>query len=223
MKKLGIYVTLICVMLTLSVVTPSTIVSTLPSCVTIMTSDGVGSGFIIMPGYIVTAKHVVENEFCPLIQVKLFRRGKLETPTEVINIPNIDISILKVDTHNYPAVHFGNSDALKPGDEVYAVGAPYNLIETVTKGIVASYRRKTLDVGTTHYDKLIETSGSVTIPGDSGGPLCNNHGQVVGICVLALNSIGFVIPIDSVRHKLMVYVNADVKAKETRKTISSRP
>lgn len=210
MKKLGIYVALICVMFTLSVVTPSTIVSTLPSCVTIhdFMGDAIGAGFVVAPGYVVTAKHVTDGE--PIIAVKLFQIEEVRIPTKVIQVPGEDLVILKVDTGMCSPVRFGNSDDLEPGEEVFAVGAPFGQEESVTKGIISSYNRKTMDVDTTHYEKLIQSANTV-YPGDSGGPLVNSNGQVIGINVTAVRggALGFSIPINSVRDKLMEICHAN--------------
>ncbi len=210
MKKLSICVTMLIVLLSLSVVTPTTVVSTLPSCVTIhdLLGDAIGAGFVIAPGYVVTAKHVTEDE--PIVFVKLFQIKEARMPTKVIQVPGKDLVILKVDTGMCSAINLGNSDDIEPGEEVFAVGAPLGQEESVTKGIISSYNRKTMNVDTTHYDKLIQ-SVNVVYPGDSGGPLVNSNGQVLGINVTAVRGgpLGFSIPINQVREAILALIRAD--------------
>jgi len=215
MKKLSICVTMLIVLLSLSVITPSTIVSTLPSCVTIhdFMGDAIGAGFVIAPGYVVTAGHVIDGE--PIVCVKLFQIEEVRIPTKVIRVPGEDLVILKVDTGMCSPVRLGNSDDLEPGEEVFAVGAPFGQEESVTKGIISSYNRKTMDVDTTHYEKLLQSANTV-YPGDSGGPLVNSNGQVIGINVTAVRggALGFSIPISSVRDQLFECIRNSENVKE---------
>ena len=152
-----------------------------------------GSGFIIdKEGYIVTNNHVIEN--ADRIKVKL-NNGK-EFDAEIIGRdPNTDIALIKIKPASHlPVVKMGNSDALKVGQWVIAIGSPFGLEHTVTAGIVSAKGRV---IGSGPYDDFIQTDASIN-PGNSGGPLINMKGEVVGINTAIIASgqgIGFAIPI----------------------------
>ncbi len=152
-----------------------------------------GSGFIIdKEGYIVTNNHVIEN--ADRIKVKL-NNGK-EFDAEIIGRdPNTDLALIKIKpAHHLPVVKMGDSDALKVGEWVIAIGSPFGLEHTVTAGIVSAKGRV---IGSGPYDDFIQTDASIN-PGNSGGPLINMKGEVVGIntaIVAGGQGIGFAIPI----------------------------
>ncbi|MFO8083088.1 MAG: DegQ family serine endoprotease [Desulfobacterales bacterium] len=153
-----------------------------------------GSGFIIdKEGYIVTNNHVVQD--ADEIVVKL-KNGK-EFDAEIIGRDsNTDLALLKVKSpENFESVTLGNSDSLKVGQWVVAIGSPFGLEQTVTAGIVSAKGRV---IGSGPYDDFIQTDASIN-PGNSGGPLTNMEGEVVGIntaIVASGQGIGFAIPIN---------------------------
>ena len=136
---------------------------------------GLGSGFIISPdGLIMTNAHVVKN--AKTVTVKLTDRR--EYKAKVLGMDTrTDIAVLKIDAHNLPTVAIGNSKALQPGDWVLAIGSPFGFANTVTAGIVSALGRSLPDDSSVPF---IQTDVAVN-PGNSGGPLFNAQGQVVGI------------------------------------------
>lgn len=156
-----------------------------------------GSGFIIdKNGYIVTNNHVVEN--ADTIEVKLKNEKEFEA-TIVGRDPNTDLALIKIKSkRDLPVVRLGNSDELKVGQWVMAIGSPFGLEHTVTAGIVSAKGRV---IGSGPYDDFIQTDASIN-PGNSGGPLINMKGEVVGINTAIIASgqgIGFTIPINLAR------------------------
>lgn len=153
-----------------------------------------GTGFIIdKSGYIATNNHVVED--AEKIQVKL-KNGE-EYDAEIVGRdPSTDIALIKIKPSNdLPALEFGNSDAMKVGQWVVAIGSPFGLEQTVTAGIVSAKGRV---IGQGAYDDFIQTDASIN-PGNSGGPLLSLNGKVIGINTAIIASgqgIGFAIPIN---------------------------
>lgn len=153
-----------------------------------------GSGFIInKDGYIVTNNHVIEK--ADKIRVKL--KSGQEFDAEIIGRdPNTDIALIKLKSEeDLPVAKLGDSDALKVGQWVMAIGNPFGLEHTVTAGIVSAKGRV---IGSGPYDDFIQTDASIN-PGNSGGPLINMNGEVVGIntaIVASGQGIGFAIPIN---------------------------
>jgi serine protease Do len=153
-----------------------------------------GSGFIIdKDGYIVTNNHVIEK--ADKIRVKL--KSGQEFDAEIIGRdPNTDIALIKLKSEeDLPIAKLGDSDALKVGQWVMAIGNPFGLEHTVTAGIVSAKGRV---IGSGPYDDFIQTDASIN-PGNSGGPLLNMNGEVVGIntaIVASGQGIGFAIPIN---------------------------
>jgi serine protease Do len=153
----------------------------------------VGSGFIIdKSGYVVTNNHVIEN--ADKIVVKLDDDNELDA--EVVGRdPNTDIALLKVNSDkDLPFIKLGDSNKLKIGQWVVAIGSPFGLERTVTAGIVSAKGRV---IGSGPYDDFIQTDASIN-PGNSGGPLLNMDGEVIGIntaIIASASGIGFAIPI----------------------------
>ncbi len=138
---------------------------------------GTGSGVIISSdGYIVTNNHVIEG--ATELEITLNNRKKYKAELIGADKTN-DIALLKIDTGiELPYIPFSNSDNVKVGEWVLAVGNPYNLKSTVTAGIVSAKGR---DLGSTgHIDSFIQTDAAVN-PGNSGGALVNTRGELVGI------------------------------------------
>lgn len=143
-----------------------------------------GSGVIISKdGYIVTNNHVIEQ--AEEIQVILNDRRTF-TAKLVGADPNTDIAVLKIDDENsFPYVNWGNSDEVKIGEWVLAVGNPFNLTSTVTAGIVSAKARNINIIsgngsGASAVESFIQTDAAVN-PGNSGGALVNTAGQLIGI------------------------------------------
>jgi serine protease Do len=138
-----------------------------------------GSGVIISPdGYIVTNNHVIEDG--NKIEVKLYDK-KTYTADVVGTDPQTDLALLKIDEKDLPFITFGNSDSVKVGQWVLAVGNPFNLESTVTAGIISAKGRN-LDILKDHsaIEDYIQTDAAVN-PGNSGGALVNPRGELVGI------------------------------------------
>jgi serine protease Do len=155
---------------------------------------GVGSGFVMnREGYILTNNHVVED--ADQIKVKL-ANGKEFEGKVVGRDPKTDLALIKINApSDLQPLTLGNSDDLKVGSWVVAVGSPFGLEQTVTAGIVSAKGRV---IGSGPYDNFIQTDASIN-PGNSGGPLVNMKGEVVGINTAIIASgqgIGFAIPIN---------------------------
>jgi serine protease Do len=133
-----------------------------------------GSGFIVSSdGYILTNNHVIEGAD----QVTVWMTDRTEYMAKVVGTdPRTDIALLKIDAKNLPAVKLGDSDDLKVGEWVLAIGSPFNLDYSVTAGIVSAIGR---NIGE-NYVPFIQTDVAIN-PGNSGGPLFNLDGEVVGI------------------------------------------
>jgi serine protease Do len=162
--------------------------------------QGLGSGFIISEdGQIVTNHHVVAG--AEKVTVKMADGTELEA--EVVGSdPMTDVALLKVDSDvELPAVAFGASKTLRVGDEVVAVGNPFGLGGTVTSGIVSATQR---NINAGPFDDFIQTDAAIN-RGNSGGPLFNNAGEVIGVNTAILSpdggsvGIGFAVPSDLVQ------------------------
>ncbi|MBW2575662.1 MAG: DegQ family serine endoprotease [Deltaproteobacteria bacterium] len=157
-----------------------------------------GSGFIIgKNGYIVTNNHVVENAD----KIEVILKDEKEFDAEIVGRDaNTDLALIKIKPDSdLPVLLFGDSDALKVGQWVIAIGNPFGLEHTVTAGIVSAKGRV---IGSGPYDDFIQTDASIN-PGNSGGPLINMDGKVIGIntAIIAGGSgIGFAIPINLVKN-----------------------
>ncbi len=154
---------------------------------------GLGSGFIISAdGYIFTNNHVVEQ--ADKILVKL-SDGREYNADVIGRDAKTDIALIKIKPSNsLPVADIGDSDRLRVGEWVIAIGNPLGLEQTVTAGIV-SYKGRVIGAGP--YDNFIQTDASIN-PGNSGGPLINMEGKVIGIntaIVAQGQGIGFAIPI----------------------------
>ncbi len=141
--------------------------------------EGTGSGVIISPdGYIVTNNHVVGS--ADQIEVTL-NDNRTFTATVVGKDPNTDIALIKIEAEELPTIPFGDSDELKVGEWVLAVGNPFNLTSTVTAGIVSAKARNINILNTEmKIESFIQTDAAVN-PGNSGGALVNTRGELVGI------------------------------------------
>ncbi|NPU86214.1 MAG: DegQ family serine endoprotease [Syntrophaceae bacterium] len=172
---------------------------------------GLGSGFIISrDGYIFTNNHVIAG--ADKILVKL--AGGKEYPAEIVGRDaNTDIALIKIKPNgDLPTALLGDSDKLRVGDWVLAIGNPFGLEQTVTAGIVSAKARS---IGAGPYDEFIQTDASIN-PGNSGGPLFNLKGEVVGIntaIVAQGQGIGFAVPVNMAKE---IYNDLKTKGKVTR-------
>ena len=165
-------------------------------------AHGLGTGFIISSdGYICTNYHVIAEMDSVTVTV-----NEKEYKAKIIGSDRlIDIALLKIEgSGKFKPVHFGNSDNLKVGDMVVAIGNPFGLDRTFTSGIVSATGRTAIDaIGNSH----IQTDASIN-QGNSGGPLINIDGEVVGVNRAILSEsggnvgIGFSIPINAVKNTL---------------------
>ncbi len=170
-----------------------------------MQQVGAGSGFIVRSdGYIVTNKHVVADDTA-VYTVKL--SNEKEYPAKVIGVdPVLDVAVLKIEEKDLPILPLGNSDGIKIGQTVIAIGnALAEFGNTVTKGVVSGVGRR-ITAGDSFgqsevLDHAIQTDAAIN-PGNSGGPLLNLSGEVVGINTAVSERgqlLGFAIPINSVK------------------------
>ena len=156
-------------------------------------ASSLGSGFIINKnGTVITNNHVINNAEDIVVKV-----GGKDYKAKVLGAdPYADIAVLKIDSKDiFKPVKFGNSDKARVGDWVVAIGNPFGLGGTVTAGIISARNR---DINLTRYDDFIQTDASIN-QGNSGGPLFNLNGDVVGINTAILGQggsigIGFAIP-----------------------------
>ena len=162
--------------------------------------QGVGSGVIATKdGYILTNNHVVEN--ADEVKVAL-QDGREFTAKVVGRDPKTDIAVVKIDAKNLPVVPMADSDKVEVGDVVLAVGNPFGIGQTVTKGIVSATGRGNMGLD---YEDFIQTDAAIN-PGNSGGALVDAEGRLVGINTAILSrsggnqGIGFAIPANLVRN-----------------------
>ena len=164
---------------------------------------GYGSGVILTSdGYIVTNNHVIKGSE----EVEVILNDKRSFDAEILGTdPNTDLAVLKIRENNLPFLRFGNSDNLRLGEWVLAVGNPYNLTSTVTAGIVSAKARNIGILGEVlDIESFIQTDAAVN-PGNSGGALVNTNGDLVGINAAIASRTGaftgysFAIPVSLVK------------------------
>jgi serine protease Do len=171
--------------------------------------EGVGSGFIVSSdGYILTNTHVVDNATRVIVRLT----DRREFQAKVIGSDDkSDVALLKIDAKNLPTVKIGDPSKLRPGEWVLAIGSPFNFQNSVTAGIVSALGREVPNATNYNYVNFIQTDVAVN-PGNSGGPLFNLYGEVVGINSQIYSNTGsyaglsFAIPIDianNVREQLV--------------------
>ena len=158
-------------------------------------ASSLGSGFVIdKDGIVITNNHVVANAEDILVRV-----GEKEYEANIIGAdPYMDIAVIKMETKDkFKPVSFGDSSKARVGDWVVAIGNPFGLGGTVTSGIISARNRQ---IGLTRYEDFIQTDASIN-QGNSGGPLFNLKGEVIGIntAIIAPGQsgsigIGFAIP-----------------------------
>ena len=166
---------------------------------------GLGTGMIVSEnGYILTNEHVSGEKYSSCYVT--LPSGKSYTASVVWSDSNIDLAIIKINAKNLPYVTFGDSENIKVGEKVYAIGNPigFEFQRTVTSGIVSAINRTiTLeeDGKNSYMEDLIQTDATIN-PGNSGGPLINASGEVIGVNTVKITSaegIGFAVPINTVK------------------------
>ena len=141
--------------------------------------EGSGSGVIISnDGYIVTNNHVIDRSK----EIEVTLNDKRTFKAKLVGAdPSTDIALLKIEAEDLPVIIFGNSDAVKVGEWVLAVGNPFNLTSTVTAGIVSAKARNINIINSQmRIESFIQTDAAVN-PGNSGGALVNTRGELIGI------------------------------------------
>ncbi len=160
---------------------------------------GEGSGFVVDPdGYILTNNHLVPGR--GRIRVRLADKRELHAE-RVGTDATTDLALIRVEAKGLPAVKLGDSDRLRVGDWVCAIGNPLEFDHTVTVGVVSSLGRKIFNES---FDAYIQTDAAIN-PGNSGGPLVNLQGEAVGINAAVSSDaqgIGFAVPINMARNIL---------------------
>src|SRR4051812_23713502 len=178
---------------------------------------GLGSGFLIGDGLVLTNNHVVEiqdennrGKFRPMDEIKVITDesapgGAREFSAKVVgNDPKSDIALLRIEGKDVGSLKYaalGDSDAVEVGDYVVAIGEPFGLQATVTSGIISAKERTQFGGP---YSDYLQTDASIN-PGNSGGPLFNMKGEVVGVnsaIISGANTIGFAIPVNVVKQIL---------------------
>ena len=180
-------------------VSPSVVGIVVYSSATNTSASGEGSGVIISSdGYIVTNSHVIEN--AKLIEVVL-NNNERYTAKLMGNDAQTDLAVIKIDAENLVKAELGNSDELKPGEVVYAIGNPGGIefANSITNGIISGVDRIITNSSTGYLMTCIQTNAAIN-PGNSGGALVDSYGRVVGINVAKLSNVsyegmGFAIPI----------------------------
>ncbi|KGE18566.1 S1C family serine protease [Paenibacillus wynnii] len=168
--------------------------------------NSVGTGFIYdKAGYILTNQHVING--ADVIQVTIEGNKKPYEAKLLGSSKDLDLAVLKIEgDNNFPAVAMGDSDTLKVGSEVVAIGNPQGFDHTVTAGVLSA-KGRSIDIneedgsGTRNYKDLLQTDASIN-PGNSGGPLLNMKGQVIGMNVAVSTDsqgIGFAIAVNTIK------------------------
>jgi S1-C subfamily serine protease len=172
------------------------------------TSQSLGSGFIVdRTGHIITNYHVIQGA----TKVQVSFTGQDQLPATVVGKdPTTDTAVLKIDAHAraLTPLPLGDSDAVRVGDSVYAIGNPFGLTRTLTSGLVSAVGRQIFSPNGLPVERAIQTDAAIN-HGNSGGPLLDNQGRVIGVTSQIQTGtndstsgnvgIGFAIPINTVR------------------------
>lgn len=170
--------------------------------------SGIGSGVIInKDGYVLTNNHVIQD--ATEIKIKL-SDGRIAKAKVVGTDPDTDLAILKADLKDLPVIALGDSDKLRVGDVVFAIGNPFGVGQTVTQGIVSATHRQ--DLGISTFENYIQTDAAIN-PGNSGGALIDANGNLIGINNAiytrtgGYQGIGFAIPISIAKDIMKELIN----------------
>ncbi len=165
--------------------------------------QGQGSGFVLdKQGHILTNNHVIDN--AQRVEVQLSDKHKYKAQVVTVDKAH-DLALLQINAPNLQPVELANSSGLQVGQKVFAIGNPFGLAGTMTRGIISSIRSIRGPAGSA-IDNAIQTDAAIN-PGNSGGPLLNSRGQVIGINTLIASNnnadqsagIGFAIPVNTAR------------------------
>jgi S1-C subfamily serine protease len=164
--------------------------------------QGLGTGFILnKEGQILTNNHVIKD--ARQIEVTLHNRKKYKAQV-VGTDPSHDLAVIQINAPDLVPVALGDSKNLQVGQKVFAIGNPFGLSGTMTRGIISSVRQVREEDGT-YIDEAIQTDAAIN-PGNSGGPLLNSHGEVIGINTMIATGgagqnagVGFAIPINAAK------------------------
>lgn len=165
-----------------------------PAIVTVRTPDGLGTGFVVrQDGWIATNYHVIDGAQ----RIVVVLSDKRELPVvEIVNASRShDLAILHVDARHLPVLALGDSDTVRPGDPVVAIGHPLGLEDTVSNGLVSAVRH--VDNGL----EFLQISAPIA-PGSSGGPLFNDRGEVIGVATAILRggqNLNLALPVNYVK------------------------
>lgn len=161
---------------------------------------GLGSGVVISPdGVVVTNFHVIEGASDVQVELQDSRRVAAKV---VGTDPETDLAVLRIELDRLPVINVGDSDAIKVGDQVLAIGNPFGVGQTVTSGIVSALGRTQLGINT--FENFIQTDAAIN-PGNSGGALVDANGNLIGINTAIYSrsggsmGIGFAIPTSTMR------------------------
>ena len=165
--------------------------------------SALGSGVIVSPsGYILTNNHVVEGAD----EIDVVLNDSRSARAQVIGTdPDSDLAVLKIGLDRLPVMVLGNSDAARVGDQVLAIGNPFGVGQTVTRGIVSALGRNQLGINT--FENFIQTDAAIN-PGNSGGALVDTNGNLIGINTAIYSrsggsmGIGFAIPVSTAKQVL---------------------
>jgi len=151
-----------------------------PAIVTVRTEDGLGTGFVVRKdGWIATNFHVVRGATEVTVVFSDHREFKV---VEIMNANRLhDLVILRIDARNLPVLPLGDSDRVRPGDSVLAIGHPLGLEDTVSNGLISAVRE-------VHAGLQVLQISAPIAPGSSGGPLFNDHGEVIGVATAVSTS-----------------------------------
>ena len=151
-----------------------------PAIVTVRTSDGLGTGFIVRKdGWVATNFHVVRAATAVTVVFSDHREFEV---VEIMNANRLhDLVILRIDAKNLPVLPIGDSDRVRPGDSVLAIGHPLGLEDTVSNGLISAVRE-------VHEGLQVLQISAPIAPGSSGGPLFNDRGEVIGVATAVSTS-----------------------------------
>lgn len=178
-------------------------------------SLGLGSGVIVSEnGYILSNEHVTGSKYSNCYIT--LENGKTYTGTVVWSDSTVDLSISKINVKSMSYASLGDSDNIRVGETVYAIGNPigYQFQRTVTSGIISAVNRTVRideNGGSTYMEDLIQTDATIN-PGNSGGPLINPDGKIIGINSVKITSaegIGFAVPINIVKPIIEKYMKEE--------------